>query len=378
MSQGKGKPGQVVVGAGDRLRRAAIHGDYYQMMALLSGGANPNSKDEDGLTALHLAVWNGHKKLVEAMCVNDLGPVSGGDIKSCINERTYGGFTPLHLAAYDGINAAEIIPILLLCGANIFALDKLDRTPYRIAIDENRAELAELLQGPPLEEEAITYYRDQLEPKHRKDVAKYTDDFLLSKVDEEHSLLVPKRKREAPRPPELKLSDYRIFPSFVSAFKGRGPERLRLMKYLVKQQVINVERKGLYDEYAFTAENKWREEHPRVAPPQKELFLENYINKKPRIEPLVPVLSSLQEYKVNTHELDDRKEIIEAQRDGKIPKKLSYPYSHMFSFGGNEIIQNKEGVHLPRLIDKGKRYDAECKRLLPKLYADFTTNLSEK
>ena len=150
------------------------------------------------------------------------------------------------------------------------------------------------------------------------------------------------------------------------------------MKYLVKQQVINVERKGCYDEYALNAENKWREEHPRVAPPQKELFLANYVNKKPRIEPLVPVLSSLQEFKVNTHELDDRKEIIEAQRDGKIPKKLSYPYSHMFSFGGNDIIQNKEGVHLPRLIDKGKRYDAECKRLLPHLYADFATNLNDK
>ena len=362
---GKGGKGGPTVGAGDRLRRAAIHGDYNQVMGLLSGGANPNSKDEDGLTALHLAVWNGHKKLVEALCANDIGPVYGGELKSCIHEKTFGGFTPLHLAAYDGINAAEIIPILLLCGANIFALDKLDRTPYRIALDENRSELAELLQGPPLEEEAITYYREQLEPKHRKDVAKYTDEFTLSKVDEEHPLLVPKRKREAPRPSELKLADYRIFPSFVSAFQGRGPERLRIMKYLLKQQVINVERKGLYDEYALTAENKWREEHPRVAPPQKELFLSNYVNKKPRIEPLVPVLESLQERKLNSYEVDDEKEIIEAQRDGKIPKKLSYPYSHMYSFGGEEIIQNKDGVHLPRLIDKVKRYDVECRRLLP-------------
>ena len=133
---------------------------------------------------------------------------SGGKLTSCIHAQTFGGFTPLHLAAYDGVNAPEIIPILLLCGSNIFCLDKLERTAYRIALDQNRPELAELLQGPPLEQDAVDYYRGSVESKHRLDVAKYTEAFSQSKVDEEHPLLVPKPEREAPRPPELKVLIY--------------------------------------------------------------------------------------------------------------------------------------------------------------------------
>ena len=46
--------------SGDQLRQCAIMGDTEGLKHLLAGGANPCSTDRSGLTALHLAVWNGH------------------------------------------------------------------------------------------------------------------------------------------------------------------------------------------------------------------------------------------------------------------------------------------------------------------------------
>ena len=46
--------------SGDQLRKSAIMGDVESLNALLRGGANPCSVDDNGCTALHLASWIGH------------------------------------------------------------------------------------------------------------------------------------------------------------------------------------------------------------------------------------------------------------------------------------------------------------------------------
>lgn len=58
---------------GDELRLRAERGDAEGLSLALSGGVNPCSRDPNGLTALHVAVWNGHIECVKVLCANDLG-----------------------------------------------------------------------------------------------------------------------------------------------------------------------------------------------------------------------------------------------------------------------------------------------------------------
>ena len=55
------------------LREAAAQGDVEYLKELLETGGNPCSTDDNGLNALHFAVWNGHVEAVELLVVNDVG-----------------------------------------------------------------------------------------------------------------------------------------------------------------------------------------------------------------------------------------------------------------------------------------------------------------
>ena len=59
--------------SGTVLRETAAQGDAGYLRELLTGGGNPCSTDENGLTPLHFATWNGHVECVEILVVNDLG-----------------------------------------------------------------------------------------------------------------------------------------------------------------------------------------------------------------------------------------------------------------------------------------------------------------
>ena len=59
--------------SGSVLREAAAQGDVEYLKELLETGGNPCSTDDNGLNALHFAVWNGHVDAVELLVVNDVG-----------------------------------------------------------------------------------------------------------------------------------------------------------------------------------------------------------------------------------------------------------------------------------------------------------------
>jgi hypothetical protein len=124
-----------------------------------------------------------------------------------------GGFTALHLAAMDGINAIKVIPLLLLCGADPKIKDRMERTAYDVAVRVppppeptpplplgphacfrpiceqvayEREFCAMALEGEAvkIEPEAVDYFRGQLREKHSLDLAKYSDEYRLLASEE--------------------------------------------------------------------------------------------------------------------------------------------------------------------------------------------------
>ena len=92
---------------GDEIHEAAKNGDIATMRVLLQGKHSPvENKDSYGETALHLAVDNGHKDIVELLLAKGAN----------VNAPGKSGETPLHLAALRG--QGGIAEVLLASGAN--------------------------------------------------------------------------------------------------------------------------------------------------------------------------------------------------------------------------------------------------------------------
>ena len=105
---------------------------------LFKGGANLNTRIQDGSTPLHVAARDG---TVEVICVL---PEHGSNISA---EGNQGG-TPLHKAADE--KRVEVVRVLLERGANICAEDNQGRTPtspgpFQIASEIGDEEIMELL-----------------------------------------------------------------------------------------------------------------------------------------------------------------------------------------------------------------------------------------
>jgi len=116
------------------LMLAALEGNTAKVKALLSYGANVNTKDSAGRTALMFAVINMHYETVEVLLSH------GADV----NSRAVDGGTALILAASSG--DPKIVRALLDQGADTHAkFTQTNRNAMTLAISHRYGEIIRLL-----------------------------------------------------------------------------------------------------------------------------------------------------------------------------------------------------------------------------------------
>ena len=129
--------------AGSMLRQAASLGDREKVVRLLGGGANPCSRDEDGLTPLHLAAWNSNEDCLDFLVVNDVGRV-GTERMSCLETVSDAGWTALHVAG-----SPSVARKLLLAGVDPKIRDNQGRTALDLARERKELDMADALLYRP-------------------------------------------------------------------------------------------------------------------------------------------------------------------------------------------------------------------------------------
>lgn len=117
---------------------------------MIEQGADINALDRDGRPALHHAVY-GNSKLVPCL-------LSHG---ATLNVKNKLGNTELHIAARrnspDFAADLAILDLLISSGSNLFAVNHQGKTPYDLAINQDRSEVADFLMScqKAIEEKAI-------------------------------------------------------------------------------------------------------------------------------------------------------------------------------------------------------------------------------
>lgn len=113
------------------LHYAAVKGHGDTIQYLLQSGCDPNAKDKEGVSPLHLAVCG--EKAVEALLVGKADP----------NAKDDSGRTPLHYAAKQ--SASDAAQTLLQRGAKVDATDNVGCTPLHLAAEYGATEVVEVL-----------------------------------------------------------------------------------------------------------------------------------------------------------------------------------------------------------------------------------------
>lgn len=120
---------------GARLRAAVKAERLEEVRGLLEEGADPNARDERGLTPLHVACTKGNVELVKLLLEHGADPNAVGGA----------GLTPLHVAAYSGHQG--VVEVLLKWGANPSLVESSGKTPADVARERGFKDLAELIEG---------------------------------------------------------------------------------------------------------------------------------------------------------------------------------------------------------------------------------------
>lgn len=113
---------------------AANFGKTEAIKILLSAGANVNWKNHSGITPLMDAIRRGHIEAAKLLLEG----------KAEVNDTTFTGITALMLAV--AIGNSEEIKLLLAAGADVNAKSMTDSTALSIAIAEKNDEIVELLK----------------------------------------------------------------------------------------------------------------------------------------------------------------------------------------------------------------------------------------
>lgn len=114
------------------LHLAVGNGHRAVVEALLNAGAKINAKTSDGSAPLHLAATKGFREIAALLLEK------GADV----NARNRNGETPLHRVSGENVDLAAM---LLAKGADVNARDRENETPLKVAIASGSAELVDLL-----------------------------------------------------------------------------------------------------------------------------------------------------------------------------------------------------------------------------------------
>ncbi|CAN0232565.1 unnamed protein product, partial [Scytosiphon promiscuus] len=189
---------------------------------------------EFGLSALHYATWNGHVRCVEVLCMNDLGRDEAGLQRSCIDLQSCKGFTPLHLAASDGVDGVECIDALLRAGADRSIRDMDGKTALDAAIEAGREDCVCALKLEMSHANGLADYRKEMEAKLKVQRAQRVFDTPGEP-----------RKRRAPKPHSLMMHEDEIKPFSEQHFVGKhSPETIRNLIIATEQASINEKRRN--------------------------------------------------------------------------------------------------------------------------------------
>ena len=104
-----------------------------KVKSLVFAGADVNARGEDGWTPLHLAAFQGRTKKVKSLVF------AGADV----NARSEYDRTPLHLAAHEG--RVEVVRALVDIGVDVNVRADGDQTPLHLAAHEGRVEVVRAL-----------------------------------------------------------------------------------------------------------------------------------------------------------------------------------------------------------------------------------------
>jgi len=121
------------------LRHDATYNHYNHLRDVLRNRPNTCEADEFGLTALMLAVWNGHVECVKYLVCNDIGVDLRGIRVSALHLKSCKGYTALHLSALDALpaQAKEITCLLLVAGLRTDERCNDGFTPEELAVSQH-------------------------------------------------------------------------------------------------------------------------------------------------------------------------------------------------------------------------------------------------